>query len=54
MDEWIKKGKVVQPSDLLAEFLTHMKSRADHVYQDKSSLENVLEQARQLVPKASI
>jgi len=54
MLEWIKAGKVAKRSDLLGYCITHTKSRADHVYQNKKALEAVLAQARQLVPNAKI
>lgn len=54
MKEWIAKGKVALPSDILTECITNTRSLSDHKFQDRACLEKVLEQARRYVPNAQI
>ena len=48
MLEWQKTGKVENPSDLLGLCLTNMRARADHVYQNKESFNDILEQCKDI------
>ena len=50
MLEWQKNGKVENPSELLGLCLTNTRARSDHVFQNKDSFNDILEQCREISP----
>ena len=51
MDKWLKTGvKPIRPPKMLRACLTNMRTPYDHVYQDKKSLQVVIDKAAKLAP----
>jgi hypothetical protein len=50
MLEWQKTGKVQNPSDLLGLCLRNRRIKEDHVYQDRDSFNDILEQCKEIAP----
>jgi hypothetical protein len=49
MNEWLEKGNVSAPSELLRRCLANSRSQEDHKYQDKECLQKFLEESRKVV-----